>query len=333
MRLFNAVPAVLQRGQESGPRPLILMYHRIADLSIDPWELAVKPVHFEEQLDVLRRTRSCMSLVDFVECLYSAKLPPDAIALTFDDGYVDNLLEAKPRLEAAAVPATIFLPTGYLGRPDEFWWDELARLILGQKASQELVCRIGEQVMSFGIRSCPPPCGGDPWRACGKPLTLRHEAYIRIWQAIRLLSVQDRHAVMVQIRSAFASAAEPEMDSRPMTLSEVHELIADGLVAVGAHTVTHPLLTGLDRQDCRLELMESKSQCEDLVGRPITGFAYPYGDLNSAVRYWVSAAGFAYALSTIRAPAGMMAHPFALPRVQVLDWNGDAFEAAIRGVR
>jgi hypothetical protein len=45
----------IRLARDRGPQPLVLMYHRVADLSIDPWGLAVKPVHFEEQLDVLRR--------------------------------------------------------------------------------------------------------------------------------------------------------------------------------------------------------------------------------------------------------------------------------------
>jgi peptidoglycan/xylan/chitin deacetylase (PgdA/CDA1 family) len=315
------------------PRPLVLMYHRVADLSIDPFGLAVKPMHFEEQLDVLRRTRSCLKVMEFVERLYAGTLPSDAIAVTFDDGYLDNLLEAKPRLEAADVPATIFLPTGHLGRSHEFWWDELARLLLGTEACQEVVCSVGNQAISFDLSSCPPRCDGDAWRVSDKPLTLRHQAYIRIWQAVRLLSARERHAVMLKIRSAFAFGAGPEPGSRPMTFSEVRDLIADGLVTVGAHTVTHPALISLDRHACRFEITQSKADCEDLVGGPVTGFAYPYGDHDSEVRYCVGAAGFAYAFSTMRAAAKMRAHPFALPRMQVLDWNGDAFEAMIRGVR
>ena len=52
-------------------------------------------------------------------------LPLDAVALTFDDGYVDNLVFGKPRLEAADLPATVFLATGYIDRFEPFWWDEL----------------------------------------------------------------------------------------------------------------------------------------------------------------------------------------------------------------
>src|SRR5687767_7178597 len=93
-----------RRLRPSRPRPVILMYHRIARPSADPWGLAVRPDHFEEHLSVLRRRRSPLPMSEFVTRLEHATLPADAVAVTFDDGYVDNLLHAKPRLAAAAVP-------------------------------------------------------------------------------------------------------------------------------------------------------------------------------------------------------------------------------------
>src|SRR5712692_6463733 len=105
------------------PKPLILTYHRIADEPVDFFRLAVSPARFEEQLDVLRRTRHPLPLAQFVRDLVSGKLPPNAVALTLDDGYLDNLEAGKPRLAAADVPATVFLATGFVNRPERLWWD------------------------------------------------------------------------------------------------------------------------------------------------------------------------------------------------------------------
>jgi len=129
MRLGRAIPWIMRYVRPPQPKPVILMYHRIANEAVDPWRLAVSPARFEEQLKVLRRTRHPLTLVDFVRRFKDGSLPAHAVALTFDDGYADNLLAAKPRLAAADVPATVFLATGYIDRPEEFWWDELARLL------------------------------------------------------------------------------------------------------------------------------------------------------------------------------------------------------------
>src|ERR1700748_2157209 len=86
------------------PRPVILMYHRIAEPAFDPWGLAVSPARVEEQLEMLKRRRAPMARDDLADRCRRRRLPADAVAVTFDDGYVDNLKFAKPRLEAAGVP-------------------------------------------------------------------------------------------------------------------------------------------------------------------------------------------------------------------------------------
>src|ERR1700751_5164860 len=112
--------------------PSILMYHRIATPDVDPWGLSVSPERFAEQVQALRTRRTVLSMDAFVARLRSRNLPHDAVALTFDDGYSDNLSQAKPILQATGVPATVFLTTGRIGTEKEFWWDALARMRLGR---------------------------------------------------------------------------------------------------------------------------------------------------------------------------------------------------------
>jgi peptidoglycan/xylan/chitin deacetylase (PgdA/CDA1 family) len=110
--------------------PVIFLYHRISVCESDPWELAVTPVRFAEQLAFLRDTRELLAMSTFLDLLETGHLPANGAAVTFDDGYVDTLKVAKPLLQRAGVPAAVFVTTGYVGNRREFWWDELARLIL-----------------------------------------------------------------------------------------------------------------------------------------------------------------------------------------------------------
>src|SRR5216683_863200 len=80
------------------PRPVILMYHRVAFARHDPWGLAVDPERFEEQIAYAKQHRTPMSMEELVDRLRSKTLPANAIAVTFDDGYRDNLVNAKPVL-------------------------------------------------------------------------------------------------------------------------------------------------------------------------------------------------------------------------------------------
>src|SRR5262245_33356023 len=83
-RLFRKPRARLSEPQAQSP--IILIYHRIAELDIDPWGLAVAPDGFQEQLAILRATREPFSMSAFVDRLERGKLPANAVAVTFDDG-------------------------------------------------------------------------------------------------------------------------------------------------------------------------------------------------------------------------------------------------------
>src|SRR5262249_5527782 len=101
------------------------------------------------------------------------------------------------------------------------------------------------------------------------------------------------------------------------------------LITVGAHTVTHPALSSLGPAECRREIGQSKLACEALVGRPVTEFAYPYGDFSTGAREAVKASGFTAALSIQHGPATVKSDILALPRIHVHNIDGHAFEQAL----
>jgi peptidoglycan/xylan/chitin deacetylase (PgdA/CDA1 family) len=303
------------------------LYHRIADEPVDCFSLSVSPDHFDQQLQVLRSTRHPLSLVDFVRDLRAGTLRPDAVALTFDDGYVDNLSAGKPRLVAADVPATVFLATGYVNRPGAIWSDELARLILLEDGPKSFELAVhGETLfLDFGGESPAREDGTTPVDS----LTRRRTALWKLRNAMRILGDEERGSVMLKLRAIFGGRDYQARLGRAMTSDEVHKLVADGLVTVGAHTVTHPVLPTLEYAASCREITESKTACESLIGAPVSGFAYPYGDFDARVIEAVRGAGFAFSCSVRRGPAVVTSDIFALPRIHIHNWDGDAFERAI----
>lgn len=318
--------------RRAGSQPMILMYHRIAQPPVDPWGLAVRLEHFEQHLAVLRRSRQPMRMSEFFDRLTRGTLPGNAVAVTFDDGYADNLREAKPRLAAHGVPATVFVTTGSVGQLVEYWWDELARGILMRDHSLDSELSIGGELCRLVFPEREGAGRGTPWHAWEQPRTEREAAYLAVWRRLRTASHDERVAVMDRLRDLLDTPA-PDPNDLPMTPDEVTDLASDGLIEIGAHTVTHPVLPALDPGERRREILESKLDCERLSGQATTGFAYPHGALDDDSCAAVQESGFAWACSTRSAVvSGRDYDRYALPRLCVLDWDAHAFEHALHTV-
>jgi len=321
---------IMDRVRPVRPRPVILMYHRVSPPTIDPWGLSVHPRHFRQHVEMLREFRTPLALSAFVARLQAGTLPDNAVAVTFDDGYVDNLREARPHLAAANVPATVFLAAGSIGQIREFWWDEVARGILGRR--QALACAIplnGSTCrLQFDVASDDELRESSWWRAWQEPRTGRQRTYLEFWRLLRDASAAQRDVAMEGFRRA-SNLPPPAPSDLPMTANDVAELTGDGLVQIGAHTVTHPVLTLLEPEERRREIVEGKRRCEQLVKGPITGFAYPHGAENEACRNAVRESGFAWACSTASAAVHHTCDVYALPRVFVQDWDAHTFKAAL----
>lgn len=123
--------AQMRGWQGRGRGAVILVYHLVADLDRDPFRIAVSPDVFDAQMEVIATRYRPQMLAELSNGLATGALPPRSVAVTFDDGYANNLTAALPILEAWSVPATVFVSTGYVGGSREFWWDELERLIYG----------------------------------------------------------------------------------------------------------------------------------------------------------------------------------------------------------
>ena len=107
-----------------------------------------------------------------------------------------------------------------------------------------------------------------------------------------------------------------------MTQEEVRS-ISDGLITIGAHTVTHPTLPAHSIEVQYREISESRKACEEIIDGPVSAFAYPFGDYSSATMSAVRDAGFSIACTVEAGVVRRGADPMKLPRLYVGDWNGD----------
>jgi peptidoglycan/xylan/chitin deacetylase (PgdA/CDA1 family) len=299
------------------------MYHRIAAPDVDPWGLSVSPERFAAHVQALGAHRRMLPMDVFVARLRSRDLPHDAIALTFDDGYSDNLHQAKPILEAAGVPATVFLTTGRIGTGREFWWDELARLILARP--EPLSSNVMVDANNVQIDLPPIDTAAEPrvnWRAWDPPVTARETTYYRLWQALQSSTPDRREAAMGQLRGLFG-ATPPDPEDLPMCAADIRKLVSNR-ISIGAHGCTHQLLTSLAPAARFEEIHRSRVEAEALSGLPVTGFTYPHGDRDAETIDMVRRAGYRWACSTCAAIIDpLRANLHDLPRLAVGDWRAN----------
>lgn len=294
---------------------LILGYHRVAEVTPDPYAMCVTPQHFAEQLEVLRRYAHPISLQQLVQGLRDGGLPRRAVVLTFDDGYADVYTRARPLLEQFDIPATVFIITGYLGR--EFWWDELKRGVLSARTLPALLA------LRNGATTRPAPQGGsrDP----------RRDLVLWLYRQLLPLAQEEREAAMSRLWDWLGMAANGDESSRALTADETIHLAQGGLVEVGAHSVTHPRLAALSAAAQQDEIRQSRASLEELLGRTVVAFSYPNGSASPTSRALVRATGFACACASFSDLVWRSSDRFYLPRFWAPDWDGDVFSRWLRG--
>jgi peptidoglycan/xylan/chitin deacetylase (PgdA/CDA1 family) len=300
------------------------MYHRVASPSIDPWGLAVAPNRFRDQLKVIARRRTILAMEEFVAALDEGSLPRHAVAITFDDGYRDNLTNAAPLLEEVSAPATVFLTASAIGRETPFWWDELAGLILLQTGRIRYEVAVGATRVTGDLAAMAPGEVPDRhWRAWDEPRTAREAAYQELWRRLQRCQPAERAAAMDDLREAMPLGT-PDPADLPMNAEEVRQLVSFN-ISIGSHAISHQPLTTLARADRRAEIEEGRGICIGLSDQPVNGFAFPHGDRDAETIAMVREAGFGWACSTRSASIDPKNYGrFDLPRIVAPDVSGSA---------
>ena len=319
---------------------VILAYHRVTTLATDPQMLAVTPANFAAQLAALGDRFNVISLSELARRLIAGEPLSGAVALTFDDGYADNFLEAKPLLERYGVPATVFIASNHIGLSTEFWWDELDRLLLQPGTlPRTLRLNIGSHDYSWDLGEDAHYTAAHfehdlSWNVTQPDsITRRHQLYRALHGLLGFLSFVHREQVLGALRTWAGKESPGRPTHHPLTEVEAIALATGGLVEIGAHTATHPVLSMLTLKEQETEIRRSKQRLEEMLGRPVTSFAYPYGALSDykgeTVRL-VKAMDFDCACSTFTDVVRPGCDRFQLPRFMVRDWDGEEFTRRLR---
>ena len=115
-----------------------------------------------------------------------------------------------------------------------------------------------------------------------------------------------------------------------MSREQVLECAAAG-ITIGGHSRSHADLRKCDDASLERELRGCREDLEDLIGRPVTQFAYPFGHFDARARAAVVAAGYTSAITTRRGWARPGVDRFTIPRSFIEDVSLATFAAAVRG--
>lgn len=269
---------------------LVLMYHRVLPAeqraqSFSSDGIIVEPQTFERHLRLLRKHFSLVSVDELAERLRAgAPLQGYPCLISFDDGWADNHEHALPLLRRHRAPAVIFLPTDYIGTGQLFWQERLGRLVHGLYLQRE---RVDPAVIRrLGLEAI--------FRLQEPALRPAIKAFVTDQKSRAYAEID---ALLHELSSVVDERSLPASVDRYLDWPRARELREHG-ISLGAHAVSHRILTRLSEPEVHHEAAESKRRLEQELGAPVTSFAYPNGDYDAGVAEAVTAQGYTLAFST-----------------------------------
>lgn len=274
--------------QSSASMARILMYHNFR-LDDEKNSEAVSVTNAREQLQYLQRHFHVVPLLQIVDQLRSGKpLSKYSVALTIDDGRRNFYEHFFPLLKQFQVPATFFVVTSFIGHEDWIWTDKVLWLAEHSRHADELSpARIGPYFQELN-RLAP---------------TDRNEKISRL----------ARHC-------GLSIPIAPPAQYAPCSWAELREMSDSGLVEIGSHTATHPILSSISDEQSGRELTDSRHQIQEKIGKEVQLFCFPNGqacDYRTSHFQLLKDAGYGAAVVTRFGMAGADSTIYELPRMGI----------------
>ena len=267
--------------------------------------LGVTPEQLEAILCELSHHFECLPMIGAFRRWQEPKVsgrPP--LAITFDDGALDNYAHARPVLDKLSLKATFYIPVDNVDTALAPWHDRLGFALLKSVA---MVRKLPE--VDFDRLLAPFGCGKAAFAAILPDEAVRLAAE-GVSQAKRL-SPDARAARIDALESALGGQQVPDWAGM-MSWDQIRELSADGH-EIGSHSLTHPLLPELDSEALRNEIVTSRSRLRAATGSEVASFCYPNGSYDGRCLAAVRDAGYACAVTTTWG-LNRRASPFELKR-------------------
>lgn len=292
----------VRKAQRENPNTLIvLMYHRVIDRE-DPLFVGIPVKQFEEQMKYISDRWNPVSEEQVVNFYRHGKaLPEGAVFVTFDDGYKDAYTLALPVLKKHRIPAIVFVSSDPVDNNDLLWTDELSLLLKHtNRSSLELI--IEKERLSFELSD-------DKAKA---------RALFEVKSRLKQVADNIRHETLEGVRGQLGELSSDQRSGYLVSREDMQELYQNG-VCIGAHTVTHPILSQVSDEKAREEITQSRDYLLEM-GFPQISFCYPNGqraDYNESTKSIVKECGFDLAFTAEEGANNEHTHPLELERLHV----------------
>jgi peptidoglycan/xylan/chitin deacetylase (PgdA/CDA1 family) len=231
-------------------------------------------------------------------------LPRRALLVTCDDGLLNTLTDTLPVLQSENVPCLFFATAASSSHnPGMLWYEELYNLM-------RAVPLDGKQLQLPTAETTES----------GEPGNFQSQWWNTVRRASRL-SASERADWMSLVRAQCGASqnSRSERRWRLLTRAELIQLAEAGMT-IGAHTITHPVLSLCSQEEAFREIHQSKIDLERALGKPVWAFAYPFG--NSATMgereiCLAQDAGYSCAFLNVESWGSGSTHPFKIPRTHV----------------
>ncbi|TAN19168.1 MAG: hypothetical protein EPN37_04065 [Chitinophagaceae bacterium] len=308
-----------------GGQAVILLYHRVIDLKPDPQELCVSPQHFREQLLFLKENYYLISAEEFADHLKNKRrFRPKSVLITFDDGYFDNFLYALPLLEESEAQAVFYITTSKLNTDEELWWDDLERIFIDRRSKPAaLTLHVDGAKRRYDVRA----------------ESVLWKLYYELQNELRFSSPDKIDNVVDQLRKWSATPQKGRPSHRMLSYEELKKMAGSSSAVIGCHTHRHPALGMLPAGQQHQEIQQSKEILEDLLGKTISHFSYPFGARKflGDKRYYnhdtiriARELNFDMVCANYFGQVHRRSNRYVLPRMPVRDWGVDVFKEKMK---
>ncbi|WP_421782403.1 polysaccharide deacetylase family protein [Kiloniella litopenaei] len=295
----------------------ILLYHGVTATPSEGIEnfsgKHVSAAAFDKQMAFLKEHANVMSLQDMSEALQEkTELPPNTVAVTFDDGFRNNNSVARPILEKHGIPATFYISTGFINTSRLFWVD-----------------RVEHAINTSPLKAIELSVEGNRITLDLSSDERKITSVVAIKTRMKTMPPEQRDQTLLELEKACQSTVEPSgvENYQMMSWDELRELHASPLLEIGGHTVNHEIMSYLAPDELEFEITACLDTLRSELGPEIRDYSYPEGQsehFNQTVIDRLKAHGITLCPSAMHGTNSAGSDPFRLKRIMV-GFMGTAF--------